>query len=320
MDGLSELLDGPRANGAFLLRAVMGPPWSIRIEDRAPLSVTAVVSGDAWVIHDDGDAVRLGPGELVLMRGPDPYTIADGPDTPRQIVVGPGQVCTTIDGADVSQAMLLGVRTWGNDLGGSTVMLCGTYESTTAIGNRLLASLPTRVVVPAEAFDSPLVDFLAAEIVKEAPGQAVVLDRLLDLLVIEVVRTWFSRPDVEAPAWYGVHSDPVVGRALSLIQNDPGHPWSVAELARECGVSRAAFARRFADLVGQPPMTFLTEWRMTLAADLLVQPDATIAAVAEEVGYSSAFALSTAFKRTLGMSPHEHRLAHAAAARGLVPA
>ena len=320
MDGLTELLDGPRANGAFLIRAVMDPPWSIRIEDRAPLSVTAVVSGEAWVVHDDGDAVRVDPGELVLMRGPDPYTIADRPDAPRQIVVGPGQVCTTIDGADVSQTMELGVRTWGNDLGGSTVMLCGTYESTTAIGNRLLGALPTRVVVSAEEFDSPLVDLLAAEIVKEAPGQAVVLDRLLDLLVIEVVRTWFSRPGVEAPGWYGAHNDPVVGRALRLIQDDPGRPWSVAELARECGVSRAGFARRFAEVVGQPPMTFLTEWRMELAADLLVQPDATVAAVAETVGYSSAFALSTAFKRTLGVSPHEHRRAHAAAERGRVSA
>ena len=229
-------------------------------------------------------------------------------------------MCTTIDGADVTQAMLLGVRTWGNDLGGSTVMLCGTYESTTAIGNRLLGSLPTRVVVPAESFDSPLVDFLATEIVKEAPGQAVVLDRLLDLLVIEVVRTWFARPGVEAPAWYGAHSDPVVGRALSLIQNDPGRPWSVAELARECGVSPCGVR----PTLRRPGRTTAHDVPDRMAHGLGRRPARPTRRHGRrgrrEVGYSSAFALSTAFKRTLGMSPHEHRQAHAAAAAGRVSA
>jgi AraC-like DNA-binding protein len=92
-----------------------------------------------------------------------------------------------------------------------------------------------------------------------------------------------------------------------MLHEDPGHPWTVATLAARTGLSRAALARRFTELVGEPPMTCLTGLRLALAADLLREPDATVAAVARRVGYGSAFALSAAFKRERGISPHEHR-------------
>jgi AraC-like DNA-binding protein len=313
MDALAGLLDGARAHGAFLLRSVMAPPWAIRIEDRAPLSLLAMVRGEAWVMHDGGTPVLLVPGDIALMRGPDPYTVADDPRTAAQIVIHPGQHCTTLDGTDLAQAMDLGVRTWGNDLGGSTVMLTGTYEGASAIGQRLLGALPALAVLPRDGWDSPLVAFLADEIVKDEPGQEVVLDRLLDLLVIAAVRAWFARPDAEAPSWYRAHTDPIVGKALRLLHNNPSHPWTVAELAAECGISRAGLARRFTDLVGEPPMTFLTGWRLALAADLLREADATVGSVANRVGYGSPFALSTAFKRVHGISPRQHRLQSARA-------
>ena len=142
---------------------------------------------------------------------------------------------------------------------------------------------------------------------KDDPGQEAVLDRLLDLLLIAVLRAWFARPAAEAPGWYRALADPIVGRALRMLQHNPAHPWTVASLAREVGVSRAALARRFNALVGEPPMAFLTEWRIALAADLLLEPGATIGSVAYEVGYGSPFALSTAFKRLRGKSPREHR-------------
>jgi AraC-like DNA-binding protein len=130
---------------------------------------------------------------------------------------------------------------------------------------------------------------------------------VLDRLLIAVLRTWFSRPEAEAPGWYRAHADPVVGPALRLLHNSPARPWTVATLADTIGVSRAALARRFNALVGEPPMTFLTAWRLTLAADLLREPGATVGSVAPQVGYGSAFALSTAFKRVRGVSPQEHR-------------
>ncbi|CAN5680481.1 AraC family transcriptional regulator [soil metagenome] len=307
------LLDGPRARGAFLLRLIMDPPWSIRVQDRAPLCLVASVGGEAWVVPERGAAVPVRPGDVAIMRGPDPYTLADAPATPPQVVVHPGERCTTPEGEDLAQAMDLGVRTWGKDPGGSTTMLVGTYEKRVEISQRLLDALPPVVVLPADAWDGRLIALLADEIVKDEPGQEVVLDRLLDLLLIAVLRAWFSRPEAEAPAWYQAQSDPVVGRALRMLHNNPDHHWTVASLAAETGVSRAALARRFTELVGEPPMAYLTGWRLALAADLLREPDATVGAVARQVGYGSPFALSTAFKRVRGVSPHEHRRAAAPA-------
>jgi AraC-like DNA-binding protein len=158
-----------------------------------------------------------------------------------------------------------------------------------------------------DELDSPLVSLLAGEVVKEEPGQQAVLDRLLDLLLVTALRVWFARPDAQPPPWYRAHGDPVIGRALRLAQNDPARPWTVARLAAAVGVSRAAFARRFHDLVGEPPMTFLANWRMALAADLLREPGAVVGAVARQVGYSSPFTFSTAFKRTYGVAPRAYR-------------
>jgi AraC-like DNA-binding protein len=307
MDSIAGLLDGPRARDAFLLRSSMDPPWSLRIQDEAPLTLVAVVRGEAYVIPDDGETVRLGAGDVAIARGPDPYTVADDPARAPQVVIHPGQRCTTPDGAELKLMKDMGVRTWGNSPDGATLMLTGTYQMRSETSRRLLDALPSLLVLPGDAWDSPLVAYLAEEIGKDEPGQEAVLDRLLDLLLIAVLRTWFARSDGEAPGWYSAHGDPVVGPALRLLHNDPAHPWTVAGLAEAIGVSRAALARRFHELVGEPPMAFLTSWRLTLAADLLREPGATVGSVAPQVGYGSAFALSTAFKRVRGVSPREHR-------------
>nr|WP_239155404.1 helix-turn-helix transcriptional regulator [Amycolatopsis sp. FDAARGOS 1241] len=123
-----------------------------------------------------------------------------------------------------------------------------------------------------------------------------------------MLRTWFARPGSAAPAWYRAHDDPVAGRALRLLQDRPAHPWTVAAPAGETGVSRAALARRFSSAVGEPPMAYLATFRLALVADLLRRhPDATIGAIARQVGYGSAFALSAAFKREYGRSPQHYR-------------
>jgi AraC-like DNA-binding protein len=307
MDTVAGLLDGPRARGAFLLRSQLDPPWSLRIQDEAPLTLVAVVRGEAWLIPDDGEHVRLGEGDVAILRGPDPYTVADDPATAPQVVILPGQRCTTPDGEELGPMTEMGVRTWGNSREGATVLLTGTYQLPGEISRRLLNALPALVVVAAESWENPLVPYLAEEIGKDEPGQEAVLDRLLDLLLIAALRAWFARPEAAAPGWYRAHGDPVVGRAVRLLQHNPAHPWTVAELADEVGISRAALARRFNALVGEPPMAFLTEWRLALAADLLREPGATVGSVAPQVGYSSSFALSTAFKRVRGISPAQHR-------------
>jgi AraC-like DNA-binding protein len=307
VDELAGLLDGPRARGAFLLRALLEPPWSLRIEDRAPLSVTAMIRGEAWVVPSAGSTARLGAGDVAIMRGPEPYLVADDPATPPQAVIHPGQRCTTVDGRDLHDEMTLGVRTWGNSPDGSTRMLVGTYQMSGEVSQRLLAALPELAVLDHGICDSPVLALLDDEIDKDRPGQEVVLDRLLDLLLVGVLRAWFSRPDADAPAWYRAHGDPVVGTALRLLHQRPEHPWTVASLAEAAGASRAALARRFTERLGEPPMAYLTGWRLALAADLLRDTDETIGTIARKVGYGSPFALSSAFKRVRGIRPDQHR-------------
>jgi AraC-like DNA-binding protein len=309
MDAIAALLDGPRAREAFMLRALMDPPWSMRIRDEEPLCVLAMVRGSAWIVHDDAEPVPLAPGDVAVVIGPDHYTVADDPASEPDIVIHPGQRCETRDGRPLVQEMDLGVRSWGNSAEGETVMLVGTYHLDGEVSKRLLRALPKLLVLRDDEWDCPVIPLLAAEIVKDDPGQEAVLDRLLDLLLIAVLRAWFARPDAEAPAWYRAHADPVVGRALRMLHHNPAHPWTVARLADEAGVSRATLARRFQELVGEPPMSFLTGWRIALASDLLREPGTTVGSVAQQVGYGTPFAFSTAFKRIRGISPQHYRLA-----------
>jgi AraC-like DNA-binding protein len=307
MDALASLLDGPRANGAFTLRVMLDPPWSVRVRDEAPLSVISLARGGAWVLPDDGDPVRLRQGDVAIMCGPDRYTVADDPATEPQVIIYPGEHCATPDGVPLAEPMSLGVRTWGTNRAASTVMLVGTYQLSGEITQRLLDALPPMVTLSTDGRTSPLVALLGQEVSRDEPGQDAVLDRLLDLLLTATLRAWFARSDGNAPGWYRAHGDPVVGTALRLMHANPAHPWTVDGLAAKVGVSRAALARRFTELVGEPPISYLTGWRLDLAADLLREPNATVGAVARQVGYGSAFALSTAFKRERGISPREHR-------------
>ncbi|MEP7113406.1 MAG: AraC family transcriptional regulator [Ilumatobacteraceae bacterium] len=304
MDRITALLDGPRARGAFVLRSLLVPPWSIRICDEAPLALVAVTRGEAWIIHGDS-STRLAAGSIAIVRGPQHYTVADTPTTPPDIVIHPGQRCETINGQSLAMSMRLGVRTWGNALDAPTAFITGIYESRTTLGTDLLETLPRVVVVHHES-RHPIAALLADEIIRESPGQQAVLDRLLDILVIDTIRTWYQE-QADSSAWWDAHHDPLVGAALGLMHDSPEESWTISTLARTIGTSRANLARRFNDLVGEPPITYLTNWRLSLAADLLCQPMSTVAATARSVGYGSPFAFSTAFKRRYGISPHQHR-------------
>jgi AraC-like DNA-binding protein len=285
---------------------MMDPPWSMSIKDEAPLTLICQTHGSAAIVGESGGTVRLGPGDVALTRGTEHYVFADDPATTPMVVIHPGQRCTTLSGDDLRFEMSLGVRTWGNSPSGATRSVICAYEGRSEVSARLLDALPTVLVLRADEWESPLVDLLAAEAGNDGPGQEAYLDRLLDLLLIAVLRTWFDR-DENAPTWWHAEHDPVVGPALKLIYNNPDHPWTVANLAAAVGSSRAAFASRFTEQVGEPPIAFLTNWRLALAADLLRSSQATIAAIARQVGYSTPFALSSAFKRAYCVSPNTYR-------------
>jgi AraC-like DNA-binding protein len=307
VDAIAGLLDGPRARRAFLLRGTLDPPWAIRVQDEAPLSLVAMLRGTAWFVPDQGGPARVGAGDVALVRGPEHYLFCDDPGTPPQAVIHPDQRCTTPEGEELAQMSMLGTRRWGNSPYGAAEILIGTYNLEGEVSRRLLDALPPQLVLHKDEWQTPILELLADEMVRDEIGQDAVLDRLLDLLLVAAVRAHFARAAAEAPGWFRGQTDPVVSRALRLMQDSPAETWTVATLARETNVSRATFARRFVEIVGQPPMEFLTEWRLALAADLILDPTETIASVARKVGYRSPYALSAAFKRVRGIRPGRHR-------------
>jgi AraC-like DNA-binding protein len=307
MDTLGGLLDAPRARGAFALRVVMSSPWSLRDLADSPLTLIAGVAGKLWLVPDEGDSFQIGPGDIAVIRTPVHYNLADAPDRNPQVIIHPGQQCCDLEGNSLHDAMMHGVRIWGNDPDGSTVFLVGAYEHLSDISDRLLRALPPVLSIRNDDWESPLVPLLCDEVVKDEPGQAAVLDRLLDLLVTAVLKAWFARQDSNRPGWWRYQGDRIVERALQLMHEDPAHHWTLEKLSAAAGASRASLSRRFQELVGEPPMTFLKNWRMALAADLLSQPNETVSTVAEKVGYATPFAFSAAFKRVRGISPQTHR-------------
>lgn len=307
MDEVAALLDGPRAQRAFLLRMRLAAPWAMRIADHAPLSVVAVTTGGLWLVPDEGAPQQLHEGDLALVRGPGEYVIADESDRAPQVLIDERQDCVSLDGVDRPLWDWCGVRTWGADTAAAdTTVLSGTYTGDGELGRPMLAALPPIAVIRGSHETAALIALLAAGLDSEAPGQTVVLDRSLDLLLITAVRRWLLDA-ADRPGWFTASADPIVGPALDLLQHDPSAPWTVESLARRVGASRAAFARRFSSTVGETPMRYLAAWRLRLAADLLRDGSRTIASVADQVGYGSAFALSTAFSREFGQSPSEYR-------------
>jgi AraC-like DNA-binding protein len=320
-DALSVLLRDVRPQGALFDQAVLCPPWSLRFEERTQLVLLTMFSGEAWLGSDavggvTPEPVRLRPGDVAIVVGPEPYVLSDDPGRAPRVVVHSATHCTTPGGALLIDdcpgcRQATGARDGrgdgGDGEGPQPVALKGTYRVESSVSQRVLDVLPRFVRVPAPPGGSATLEMIAEEIHRHVPGQQVVLDRLLELLLVSSLRAWFELPEASAPSWYRAYGDPVVSRALKLLHEDPARPWTVAALAATVGVSRAGLARRFTELMGRPPMAYLTEWRICLAADLLSRTDETVEAVSRRVGYANAYALSVAFKRTKGVRPTEHR-------------
>jgi AraC-like DNA-binding protein len=306
VDVLTDLLERSRAHGAAFARTSARGRWGLDFSTIPGLAVHVVVDGELslWTTAAPEVEVRLRAGDLVLVRG----------DVEHHIAHALGAPCT-----DLAQAMAAGI-----DPAGSRRMLvgepgmavgaeffCGAYLFEGDLCDGLLRLLPDTLLVR-PAVGSPLrasLDLMAVELLQDEPGQQALLDRLLDVSLIQIIREHFGERDVDAPAWFRGMTDPPVAAALRAVHADPAHPWTVGELAAEVGLSRAAFARRFAEVVGQAPLTYLTDWRLALAREQLRRTDDGLAAVALAVGYTSEFAFAAAFKRHHGTAPGRWRTA-----------
>lgn len=278
-DLLTDLLGGLRTTGAAFDRSVLTGAWTLRCDDGSPLALVVPLRGAVRVCPQDGPSVRVEPDQVAVLAGGAPYVLTGDP---------------------------------GRGEPEGTVLLTGRYALDAGAPARLLATLPPVAVVDDVDDDCPVNPAVLETLAHARPGQQVLLDRTLELMLITALRAWLTRPGADVPAWYAAHSDPVVGPALRLLHDDLAHPWTVASLAARLHVSRAALAKRFALLVGQPPMGYLRHQRLERVAELLRDPDVTLETAADAVGFSGAFALSATFKRECGMSPSAWRRAHGA--------
>jgi AraC-like DNA-binding protein len=299
VDVLQAHLMRARASGGVFARSVARPPWGLRLPGAIPLTVHAVIQGRVWLWLDDREApVELAPGDVAFVRGGPDHFIADKLNAD---CLPPEQFQAR--NADDGQA----------PTGGAHVFLCGAYMLSGDIGRGLLDALPPILTLSAAA-DDPLRDvigLLSSELAASAPGQQTVLDRLLDVLLVLAMRACFQGSE-QAPRWYKASADPRLGPALSAMHTDPAHAWTVPELAAISGLSRAAFARIFQLALGQAPMQYLSEWRMTLARDHLRAGELTIAQIGARTGYASPYAFAAAFRRHHGVPPGQWRREEAA--------
>jgi AraC-like DNA-binding protein len=290
MDLLYDHLVRARATGAVFARTVAEPPWGLRLGGSIQLAVHTVVRGRGYLWLDTpADAVELSPGTVALVRG--------GPD--HHIGHEPGADCLEPDEFRARHA-----QTGVGDNPRATVFLCGAYQFAGDVGSGLLDALP-QVMTLTPAIGDPLHDvitLLSRELIHTEPAQQIVLDRLLDLLLALAIRADF-RQSATAPRWYRASADPRLSAALQAIHHDAAHPWTVPELAAISGLSRAAFARAFREALGQAPMQYLTEWRMTMARDHLRADDLSLAQIADAIGYGSPFAFAAAFRRHHAQPP-----------------
>ncbi len=299
MDVLADLLSRARAEGALFAHTTLPAPWGLRFGDTTRLAVHAVLDGEAWLRRDDADGpwLRVGAGEVALVRAPSAHAMASAPDA----------ACVPLE--DVLEAWRAGPRAFvkpGD--GAATSLLCGAYRFHGSICDLLLAALPPVVHLERPGPQlAALLALLRAELAADGPGGQTVLDRLLDAALVLALREHFAA--ATTPAVVRGLTDPEIGRALGALHADPARAWTVAALADEVGLSRAALARRFTALVGSPPLAYLTGLRMALAEEHLSERDEKLGVVAAAVGYGSEFAFSAAFKRHRGVAPATWRRA-----------
>lgn len=294
MDVLQDLLARARSSGSVFARSIARPPWGMCLPGTIELTIHVVLEGRAYLwLDDNAKAAEVAPGSLALVPGGPDHHLASSPRT-----------------ACIPHERFL-ERLAREDHSGSpdaAVFMCGAYRFRGDVGQGLLRSLPAILVLRPAADDSlhKIIALISQELNEPAPGQQTALDRLLDLLVVFAMRAAFQQGPT-SPRWFHAARNPRLAPALHAIHSKPEAPWTVPQLAALSGFSRPAFARNFEQALGQTPMRYLTEWRMTLARDFLRMDELSITEIAQRVGYGSPNAFAATFQRHHGRPPGRWR-------------
>src|SRR5689334_5129842 len=316
MDPLSDVLRAVRLNGAHFYHVEAGGPWSVltvpakelvpRILPNAEhlISYHIVLNGTCWG-GPLGEQIELHGGDVIVFPHGDSHLMS----STRDYVDRSGS-----NGSEASR-FLSNVYLGPNDVARNTELVCGFLGCDSRPFNPLIAALPKVIVIPGAAggFLSQFPQQVVAESRAGRVGSETMLTRMAELMFVEVVRRHVEQMSPGQTGWLAGLRDPVVGPAIAQLHARPAHPWTLDELARVIASSRSVLAERFTRAVGVAPMSYLTQWRVQLAAERLVRGSAKVAAIGAQVGYDSEAAFSRAFKRETGRSPAEWRRSHLAA-------
>jgi AraC-like DNA-binding protein len=294
MDPLSEVFSLINIRGARCTRFEASGRWSFRFPAKPAVKFGAVLAGDCWIDFGEGQRHQLAAGDCFLLANAPSYVLAND----DHILSEDG--LTAFDWAQSDIA-----RHGGND----TVLIAGTFSFEESDADLLLDSLPTFLLIPSRNASATVVRstlaILDIEIKGTQIGAAVLTDRLVDILLVQVLRAALIQDDGDSLGWISALADPRIGRAIGLMHGDAACPWSLDTLAASVAMSRSAFSKKFKSLVGLAPLDYLLRWRMRLARNAL-RRGSTVATVASEVGYSSESAFGHAFKRIYGIAPRRY--------------
>jgi len=309
MDVLTDVLDSLGLHGRLFCRSVLSAPWCLALPAGEHAHFHVIERGGAW-LHLDGHKapLALGAGDLVVLPHGRGHRLSDSPGRP------PTPIAQLLPGKGSGRCTLL--RHGGG--GAETSMICGSFAFRQRQGHPLLSLLPPMIHVGGEAGHAPewldaTLRVLAAESRSTSPGRETIVARLIDVLFVQVLRVWLADQPSDGSGWLGALKDPRISAALAAMHEQPEHPWTVSELASQARWSRSPFAARFTALVGEPPLAYLTRWRMQVAAGLLLRETLSIGEVASRVGYESEPAFNKAFKRATGITPGAFRRQKSAA-------
>jgi len=306
VDVLTDVLESIHARSLILGRLELSAPWGLSFEGRG-LGFVVVARG-ACVLEADqgGGPVSLAGGDFVLLQKKQPHVIRDNPNTPVR------QASEVLTECPMRQGNQPGGVFHHGGGGAHTTLIGGRFEIENADHNPLLRSLPSFIHIqgdrghPVQWIETTL-QFISSEMAAGQPGASTVVSRLADILFVQAVRTYLAQSRHGQGGWLRALVDPQIGEALSLIHAEPHARWTVPDLAERVGMSRSGFSARFSELVDEPPLTYLTRWRMATASRLLQTSTASVGEVATRVGYDAEAAFSKAFKRWNGIAPGAYR-------------
>ena len=302
-DVLANILQSLRLQSTLYCRAQMGAPWGFRVARREVASFHIVTGGTCWLTVEGTDKpALLTEGDLVILLHGHAHTMTDHPETP---------VTRLEDLVPRQPVEKEGIFSSGGQ-GAATTLVCGSLQLEDSTTNPLFSILPPLLHIQSQHRQSPswlgaIVQLVKAEASANQLAAETVIRRFSEILFIQAVRTYLSMVDGGKQGWFNALKDPQIGQALVLVQSQPDDPWTVESLAYRVGLSRSTFSAKFKQLVGEPPMHYITRVRLTKAASLLRTHPATLVEVALSIGYDSEVAFSKAFKRHFGIAPGAYR-------------